>query len=128
MFVNETLEYGLEERITRQLTETFLDDNRIEVVAAGEAETILRGRVTGYQRKAFSFDEREQVQEYRIEVTIDLEYQEVSSGNTIWHEERFFVWASYDPFGNPPEDEELGKDRVVEKLSREVVARTLEGW
>jgi outer membrane lipopolysaccharide assembly protein LptE/RlpB len=128
MFANATLEYALEEQLTRAIVDAFLEDNRLEVVSAEEAETVLRGSVISYERTALTYDQSEQVQEYRVVVTLELEYQEVSSGNTIWREEDFRVWASYDPSLDNPEDEEVGKERAVEKVAGEVVARTIEGW
>jgi outer membrane lipopolysaccharide assembly protein LptE/RlpB len=123
---NETLEYGVEDLATRTLIDTFQEDNRMEVVSPGEAQTILRGKITGYSRDAYTFDASEQVQEYKVQLTLDLEYGVVATGKNVWRENNYIVWATYKPADG--ETEETGKERAMAKLADEVVARTIEGW
>src|SRR5262245_62003562 len=138
MFVNESLEYGLDQKATNAVQKAFLDDNRLKVVNTAEAETVLRGTIKKYARGALTFNEREQVQEYKVGITLDLDYVEISSGKSIWHEPGFYVWASYAPGAAETsasgdslvtaEDEEGAKTLALAKAAREVVARTIEGW
>jgi hypothetical protein len=136
MFVNESLESGLDEAAARVIQDAFLDDNRLKVVNAAEAETVLRGIVKKYERAAYTFDEHEQVQEYKVEMVLDLDYVEVSSGKSLWHEPSYYVWAAYTPSAtetSTPDSlravtEEEAKTVALEKAGREVVARTIEGW
>ena len=135
MFTNESLQYGLEEQATNAIQQAFISDNRMKVVSPADAETVLHGTIKKYNRGAYTYDESEHVQEYKVEITIDLDYVDVATGKSIWHEPAYYVWASYRPEGpaptdslGPAVDEQGAIQQALAKAGRETVARTIEGW
>jgi len=63
VFENETTQFGLAEALTGGIINGLVEDNQVKVEDASIAEAILNGRVLDYQRKAYTFDENDQVRE-----------------------------------------------------------------
>lgn len=140
LFKNETLEHGLDETVTRAVVDAFVADNHLEVVSEGEAESILWGTISDYRRIPFTFDARGAVLEYRLEIVASVEYENRKQSKTLWSDDDLRAWATYtiDPTGGLEEpsqeseaiagSEEEGREIAVEKLARELVAKTVGGW
>jgi hypothetical protein len=143
LFKNQTLEHGLEEAVTRSVVDAFVADNHLDVVAETEAESILWGTIVQYRRIPFSFDAQGAVLEYKLEIVAHVEYEDRKRSKTLWTEEDLRAWATYtsdpsaadtDSEAESPEDtgvagnEEDGRQFAIEKLARELVAKTVGGW
>ena len=81
---NDTLEYGAEQGATDAIITTLTEDNSMRVVPEGEAEAVIRGRVTTYERPVFSYDAAGNPREYRVRVAADLSYEDRRTGTVIW--------------------------------------------
>ncbi|KPK70418.1 hypothetical protein AMJ82_03430 [candidate division TA06 bacterium SM23_40] len=125
MMGNETVEYGLEERLTEQLVEEFIKDNHLRVVDPGESDSVLEGSVSDYRRSAYSYDQQEQVIQYQVEIWVNITYRDAVRDEVIWEEEKIRGWGTY--FAST-ETEEDGTDRAIEQLASDVLRRTVEGW
>lgn len=140
LFKNETLEHGLEDPVTRTVVDAFVADNHLEVVSESEAQSILWGTIVGYTRNPFSFDARGTVVEYKLELVATIEYEDRKRAKTIWREEDLRAWATYRLAGTgtsteTPEEgeaaatsEEEARQAAIDKLARELVAKTVGGW
>jgi hypothetical protein len=122
---NETIEYGLEEQLTEELVEEFVRDNHLNVVGAGEGDSILEGAIADYRRSAYSYDQQEQVIQYQVEIWADMAFRDVARDEVIWEEQRIRGWGTY--FA-ATETEEDGAERAIEELARDILRRTVEGW
>lgn len=122
---NETIEYGLEERLTEQLVDEFMRDNHLRVVESGDSDSVLEGAVTDYRRSAYSYDQQEQVIQYQVEVWVNVAYRDAVRDEVIWEGERIRGWGTY--FAST-ESEEDGAGRAIEQLARDILRRTVEGW
>lgn len=74
VFENETNRYGIEETMTKSLTDAFIQDNRLRVIDRKKAGTVLLGKITSYTRTPFSYDNKNNVKDYKIEMGMDLVY------------------------------------------------------
>jgi hypothetical protein len=141
LFKNETLEAGLEETVTRAVVDAFVADNHLAVVSETEAESILWGAIADYRRIPFSFDAAGSVTEYKLEIVARVEYEDRKHTKTLWTENDLRAWATYrldaaaaEDTGEsqPTEEAAVSEDdalkTAVEKLSRELIAKTLGGW
>ena len=126
-FENETTRYGIEQDLTALVTEAFANDNRLSVVSEGEADAMLRGVIVGYQKGALTFDRAQTVDEFKIEITVSVEFEDLREGKILWKESEFSAWESYTA-GEDEGGEEEALKAAIETLAGDMVSRTLEGW
>jgi hypothetical protein len=121
----------LDDQLTAAVAQGFLEDGALQVVDEGEADSVLRGSITDYVRKAAVFDEIENVTKVRVIITIDLTYRDLVTGNIVWERKGLSEWGEYRPvaYGNePPETEEDGQNEAIEKIVQDILARSIETW
>ena len=126
-FENETTRYGIEQSITTSVTDAFVDDGRLSVVSEGEADAMLRGVIVKYEKGPLTFDRAQTVDEFKIELTVAVEFEDLREGKVLWKEDRFRAWKSYrEGADEGGEDEAL--QAAVATLAEDIVSRTVEGW
>jgi hypothetical protein len=126
---NDTLEYGAEQGATEAIITTLTEDNSMRVVPEGEAEAVIRGRVTAYERPVFSYDAAGNPREYRVRVTADLSYEDKRTGTVTWQGtvEGWGVYAVSGEGGTPTTEEEA-RAAAFERLAQDLLAKTVQGW
>jgi hypothetical protein len=130
-FENRTSRYGLDDLITSAIAEGFLEDGALKVVDEGEADSVLRGVITRYERKAAVFDQMESVSKVRVVIVVDIVYKDLVTGTTVWEQKELSEWGEYrlDQQGDfPAQTEEDGQQEAIEKIVEEVLARSIETW
>lgn len=131
LFKNETLEYGVEEELTRAVTEKFVSDNRLKVVGEKEASSLLLGTVKTYKRSIFSYSTGEVAQEYEVTIRVSVQFQDVSNNKIIWKEDNLQSTARYfaiDMAGQKAQTEQDGRAPAIQFLANDILTRTVEGW
>lgn len=125
-FENETAEFGLGEELTQGIIDGFIEDNQIKIVNEDQAEAVLTGRIVDYRRKAYTFDESDQVTEYIAEiwVTADL-IRQGATEEAVWRVERLRGFGIYNATS---EDEEMGQVKAIAKITEELLNRTIKSW
>lgn len=126
-FENQTTKYGIEQDLTTAVIEAFTSDNRLLVVSQGEADAMLRGVITRYEKGALTFDRAQTVDEFKVEIVVSVEFEDLREGKVLWRDENLRAWESYretDPIAG--EDEALRA--AMATLARDIVSRTIEGW
>ena len=84
------------------------------------AEIVLSVVITDYENRPFTFDEYENIKEYRIDVQLNLSYQK-SNSEGIW-ERTLKEWVTYDR--SLTEDD--GVQSLAEKVASSIVRTVLE--
>jgi hypothetical protein len=126
-FENDTTRYGIEQNLTSGVTDAFVADGRLSVVSEGEADAVLRGVIVTYEKGPLTFDRAQTVDEFKIEVVVSVEFEDLREGKVLWKEDQFRAWKSYKEIANVAgEDQAL--QAVVATLSTDIVSRTVEGW
>lgn len=87
VFVNKTQEPAVENFLTRAVVDAFVTSGRLKVVRLEEADSILEGEIVGYRVDSLSFDPRANVREYRLTVTLNLQFRDVRQNVTLWRQE-----------------------------------------
>lgn len=118
-FTNNTLRYGLNDIFYQNTVDEVVRDGRIKLMESG-AETVLSVVITDYENRPFTFDEYENIKEYRIDVQLNLSYQK-SNGEGIW-ERTLKEWVTYDR--SLTEDD--GIQSLAEKVASSIVRTVLE--
>lgn len=86
-FKNKTQEPAVEGTITAAVVNAFVTSGRLKVVPADQADSILEGEVTGYDVVTVSVDNRINVRQYRLVVTLNLQFRDVRQGGMLFRQE-----------------------------------------
>ena len=87
VFTNKTQEPAVENFLTRAVVDAFVTSGRLKVVRPEDADSILEGEIVGYQLTSLSFDPRVNVREYRLTVTLNLQFKDVKKNVVLWRQE-----------------------------------------
>ena len=88
VFANKTQQPAVENFLTRAVIEAFVTSGRLRVVRPEEADSILEGEIVGYQLDSLAYDERANIREYRLTVTLNLQFRDVRQNVMLWRQER----------------------------------------
>jgi outer membrane lipopolysaccharide assembly protein LptE/RlpB len=86
-FKNKTQEPAVEGTITAAVVNAFTTSGKLRVVPVGQADSILDGEVVGYDVQSISVDRRINVRQYRLVVTLNLEFRDVKQNEMLFREE-----------------------------------------
>lgn len=122
-FENKAARYGIRDELTQAVIQAFRDDNRLKVTEPARAELLLLGTVTDYRREPFNYDRNEQLQNYKVRVFVDFALKDQKTDSTLWKQTNFESWATC-----AVDSEEAGIREAIQKLSRDIIRRTVEEW
>lgn len=126
LFGNETTwEYGIKERLTDGLIDGFTRDNTLRVEDERSADSVIRATITAIKEVPFTYDREEQVQEYKIQIFLSVQFEDLKERKVIWEDDSMEGWGTYSA---EDEDWETGIDRAIEKLVSDIVDKTVAGW
>jgi hypothetical protein len=119
----------LESTITQAVVNRFIFDGSLKVVKEQDADVILKGELVSYNRDAVRYaDNNEDVQEYRITLTINMALYKGDTGELIWQKNGFSGDTSYYISGTRAKSEKDALDNAISDLSRRVVEEFVEAW
>ncbi len=124
VFENETTQFGLAEALTKGIIDGLVEDNQVKVEDASIAEAVLNGRVLDYQRKAYTFDQNDQVKEYMVEINVAADLVKRDGTGSVWNA------AAIRGFGTYGADtaETVGQERAIKKITEDIINRTVKSW
>ena len=126
LFRNETTwEYGIKERLTDAVISAFTQDNTLRVESQRSADAVIRASIVAIKEIPFTYDREEQVQEYKIQMFLNIQFEDLKERKIIWEEESMEGWGTY---STDDEEWQDGIDRAIEKLASDIVNRTVAGW
>lgn len=123
-FENRTIESGLSSRMTDLVIDALITDGNLKVVSAEEADAVLIGTLTSYEREASNFDESDNVIQYTVKLVFDVTLQKRESEEEIWKE----VFYSEGIYSADTESEDDGQVRAADKLVVDIINRTTKSW
>lgn len=125
-FENTTTEYGIDDFITTEVNQSFVDDNTLKIVPEDQADIILIGVVSSYSHEPYTFDETETVKEYvcRISLKIKMQYSDLEK--VLWEDENLSDYGVYSIEDGLTQDD--GNELAIKKLVDEIMNRTVKGW
>ena len=126
LLANETTwEYGIKERLTDAIIEAFTKDHTLRVVGVREADSIIRGTISAIKEIPFTYDEKEQVQDSKMQIFLSIQFEDLRERSIIWEEISLEGWGVY---STDSEEWQVGIDRAIEKLASDIVNKTVAGW
>lgn len=131
VFGNSTVEFGLADDITLALVNGFLGNGQLRIVQERDANAVLRGSVVSYRNSVFGYTSSERATQYEIVLTVQVTFRDVVKNRDVWKEDALTVRTTYNvvPVGTEPAKTELdGRKEVIQKLTDQIVSRTVQGW
>lgn len=125
---NQTAEPNIEVELTENIIAALQDDNTLRVVQLSEAATELTGKVVRYNlREAFTTSDL-QVDEYQVQIMVELTMRVLESGETLFEKKRITGTGNFavDEAGGSAEQE--ARAYAAAEIVREVVAAVVEDW
>jgi outer membrane lipopolysaccharide assembly protein LptE/RlpB len=87
IFKNKTQQPAVESTITAAVVNAFTTSGKLKVVNIAEADSILEGEVVAYNVLTVSVDRRINVRQYRLVVTLNLQFRDVRQGGMLFRQE-----------------------------------------
>ena len=125
---NRTAEPNLEIALTEAIITAIQDDNTLKVVDEKDADSILDGKVLQYRLKEAFANPDLQVDEYQVQILVELNFTVVETGKKIFEKRRITGTGNYildDPAGS---SEGTARIEAARDIVREVLAMVVEDW
>jgi len=119
---------GLETSITRAVIDGFIFDRHLEVQRENNSDLILKGTLIDFRQTPLSYSGDDTVDEFRVEVFVDLELYDQHTGQNMWMENGFMGQSSYSITGPNEKTEAQAVKNAVDDLAQRIVERTVEAW
>ena len=118
----------LEVQVRNAVIDRFVFDGNLKVVEPHEADLILSGELISYERSGLRFTDDDDVEEYRVHVTVSFKLIKAKSEEVSWIEPGFVGETTYFVSGPSVTTEESAVDEALLDLARRIVERTIEDW
>ena len=119
---------GMERDITKAVIDRFLLDGNLKIRNDEGADIILKGELLDFRREALRYDANDNVEEYRIVLTVNMKLTDSKDGKTVWEEKAFSGETTYRTSGSLARSEDSSINEATKDLARRIVERTVEGW
>jgi outer membrane lipopolysaccharide assembly protein LptE/RlpB len=118
----------IETDITRRVVEKYLADGNLKPVKQETADLVLRGEVVEFRRDPVRYTDNEDVEEYRLNLVVNLILFDRRENKPLWEEKNFTGYANYFLTGPTAKPENTAISEALADLARRVVERTVEQW
>ncbi len=88
----------------------------------------LEGELVEFRRDALRYNASQQVEEWRLNVVVNLKFVDQTTNTLLWEEDHFTGDTTYFTLGAKVESETAALDRALTDLARRIVERTVENW
>jgi hypothetical protein len=106
----------------------FLFDGNLRIADPQTADLILKGELKSYQRSGLRYTDDDDVEEYRVHITVAFEMWDTQNDEISWKEPNFVGEATYFVSGSEASTEESAVNEAIADLARRIVERTIEDW
>jgi outer membrane lipopolysaccharide assembly protein LptE/RlpB len=130
-FSNATVHYGIEDKLTRKVTDEFLRDGRLEVTDAKKADALLNGNIVYYTLEPVSYDAQGVIEQYKLYIGVDITFKDQTINTVLWTENNIhedFTYYVTAKAGQLVLSENDAQESVTDLLARDIVRRTIVGW
>lgn len=117
----------IEVKVRDAVINRFLFDGNLRISDAATADLILRGSLKNYNRTGLRFTENDDVQEYRVQITMALELFDTRRNEVLWSEP-IVGEATYYVTGPSAKSESVAVVDATTDLARRIVEKTIENW
>ena len=118
----------LETNVRTAIIDRFLFDGNLHIADPDKADLILNGDLISIAQDDLRQDVNQNVQEYRIRVTVSLTLTDAATGKVLWKEPSFAGETTYFLTGPQAQSQSAAIDTALTDLATRVVERTIENW
>lgn len=122
----------LESEITKAVIAKYVFDGNVRPQDKESADLTLKGELKEFRRDPLRYTENNDVEEYRINIVVDISLWDNRENKIIWEEYNFTGDSSYFTnfaTGNVTiKSEDTAITDAVKDLARRIVERTVEQW
>lgn len=131
LFINKTAKPQLENGLSDRVSEVFARNGNIVLVEQQQlAEAVLEGVITSYSSRPISYDQNDDISEYRATVTIETKLRQVEDGRLLWNGivkwDENYIAASDKGLQADLEDEAVAE--ISLRLAEELLYRLLDDF
>ena len=129
VFKNKTSEPAVETLLTSAVVEAFASNGRLRVVRPEDADAILDGEVVGYSVQSIAFDNKANVRQYRLLVTMNLRLRDVRRSSILFEEQSLKEKADFQVLGAVSQTisaEEGAVRTAATEIGRAIVSLTID--
>jgi Lipopolysaccharide-assembly len=129
-FENKTYQPGIAVDITNAIITRFRQDGNLRPVALEEADTVLEGEITGWDRRVMGYtgEDDNEVEEYRLYVTVFVTFKDRATGKLLTARQKIRGYTDFFVEGDLTEDEEAAEPDAYKDLARNVVDHVVSIW
>ncbi len=120
--------HRMEVDLTNAVLNRFQFTGLLRPASAERADCRLEGELVEFRRDPLRYDASQQVEEWRLNIVVNLRFVDQRTNSLLWDEERFTGDTTYFALGAHVESESAALDRAVTDLAKRVVERTVENW
>jgi hypothetical protein len=118
----------LETQVRTAIIDRFLFDGHLHIADPDKADLVLSGNLIGFSQDTLRQDTNQNVQEYRLTVSVSLTLTDTATGKVLWQEPSFGGETTYFLSGPQAQTQSAAIDVALTDLATRVVERTIENW
>jgi len=120
--------HRMEVDLTNAILSRYQFTGLLRPATAERADCRLEGELVEFRRDALRYNASQQVEEWRLNVVVNLRFFDQTTQTLMWEEARFTGDTTYFALGANAESEAAALDRALTDLARRIVERTVENW
>jgi outer membrane lipopolysaccharide assembly protein LptE/RlpB len=118
----------LETNVRTAIIDRFLFDGNLRIADPDKADLVLSGDLISIAQDTLRQDINQNVQEYRITISVSLTMTDAATGKVLWKEPSFAGQTTYFLSGSGSTTQSAAIDTALTDLATRVVERTVENW
>lgn len=128
--VNNTTQYGLEEKLTLAIINEFVRDGRLQLVnKEEEADGVVVAEINKYILQPLTYDQNLVSRQFKLWVLLNVYFIDRANNVTLWTEPNMEgIQIYYDVSQPGGKTEEEARQLIWDNMSRDIVKRTIEGF
>ena len=132
-FINNTNQFGIDAKFTVAVADEIMRDGRLSLVnTESEADGVLTATIKKYILQPLTYDANMIVEQYKMWVIVSVSLIDRENNVTLWTEPnlegiQIYLDATKGSMGEGMTEEEA-REIIWEKLSRDMVKRTVKGF
>jgi len=129
-FVNDTNQYGIEEKLTFTLTNVLINDGRFAVVNnEADADGVLVGEISKYVLQPLTYNSNMVTLQWKLWVIVNIYFVDRIKNVTLWSEPNMQAIQTYNDATQPGgKSEEEARQLIWNSMSSDIVNRTVNGF
>jgi hypothetical protein len=120
--------HRLEVEVTDEVVNRYQFTGLLRPAPPERAHSRLEGELTAFRRDPLRYDASQEVEEWRLNIVVNLRFYDQTINTLLWEEESFTGDTTYFALGPNATSESAALDKAVKDLARRIVERTVESW